>query len=91
MTDAPPVDLDLAGLKCPLPVLRTRKALRRLAPGTLLRVTCTDPLASLDIPNLAREEGDTVETQDRVGAATRFSIRRGAAGCPGDSAKPPHS
>ena len=91
MPDAAPIDLDLAGLKCPLPVLRTRKALRSLAPGTLLRVTCTDPLASLDIPNLVREEGDTLEALDRVGAATCFSIRRGPAACPGDSAKPPHS
>ncbi|TXN61304.1 sulfurtransferase TusA family protein [Methylobacterium sp. WL6] len=91
MPDAPPIDLDLAGLKCPLPVLRTRKALRRLPPGTLLRVTCTDPLACLDIPNLVREEGDTLEAWDRIGTATRFSIRRGPDTCPGDSAKPPHS
>ncbi len=91
MSTAPPVDLDLAGLKCPLPVLRTRKALRRLPAGRTLRVTCTDPLASLDIPNLVREEGDSLEALDRIGAATRFLIRRGTGTCPGDSAKPPHS
>ncbi|WP_375455211.1 sulfurtransferase TusA family protein [uncultured Methylobacterium sp.] len=76
MPDAPAIELDLAGLKCPLPVLRTRKALRTLPAGGLLRVTCTDPLAGLDIPNLVREEGDTLEAVDRVGTVTRFAIRR---------------
>jgi tRNA 2-thiouridine synthesizing protein A len=45
---------DLRGLKCPLPVLRTRKALASLARGDVLVVTCTDPLAGIDIPNLLR-------------------------------------
>ena len=89
MSEATAIDLDLAGLKCPLPVLRTRKALRRLNPGERMSVTCTDPLAGLDIPNLVRQEGDTLEAVERIGAATRFTIRRGQ--CPGDSAKPPHS
>ena len=89
MSDATAIDLDLAGLKCPLPVLRTRRALLRLNQGERMSVTCTDPLAAIDIPNLVREEGDTLEAVERVGAGTRFLIRRGR--CPGDSAKPPHS
>ncbi len=72
------VELDLSGLKCPLPVLRTRKALRALTPGARLSVTCTDPLAGLDIPNLVREEGALLEAQQRLGPAARFLIRRGA-------------
>jgi tRNA 2-thiouridine synthesizing protein A len=50
--------LDLRGLKCPLPALYTRKALAGLAPGDVLFVSCTDPLAGIDIPNLVRETGD---------------------------------
>jgi tRNA 2-thiouridine synthesizing protein A len=53
--------LDLAGLKCPLPALRTRKALKTLMPGDHLEVHCTDPLSVIDIPNLIRETGDKVE------------------------------
>jgi tRNA 2-thiouridine synthesizing protein A len=53
--------LDLAGLKCPLPALRTRKALKTLMPGDRLEVHCTDPLSVIDIPNLIRETGDKVE------------------------------
>ncbi len=54
--------LDLTSLKCPLPVLRTRKALKALAIGERLEVHCTDPLAAIDIPNLIRQTGDRVET-----------------------------
>ena len=53
--------LNLRGLKCPLPALRTRKALKGLNAGDLLVVECTDPLAELDIPNLMRETGDAIE------------------------------
>ena len=79
MTDGPPLDLDLTGLKCPLPVLHTRKALRRLAPGARLVVTCTDPLAAIDIPNMIREEGDRLEAQDASDGTLRFRIRRNPA------------
>ncbi|HEY0219383.1 MAG TPA: sulfurtransferase TusA family protein [Afipia sp.] len=54
--------LDLTGLKCPLPVLRTRKALKALAIGERLEVHCTDPLAAIDIPHLIQQTGDRIET-----------------------------
>jgi tRNA 2-thiouridine synthesizing protein A len=60
-----PLALDLSGLKCPLPALRTRKALKSASPGALLRVTCTDPMAAIDIPNLLRETGDELVGQQR--------------------------
>ncbi len=41
--DEPDLILDLKGLKCPLPVLRTRKALKPLAPGSLVEIETTDP------------------------------------------------
>jgi tRNA 2-thiouridine synthesizing protein A len=68
--------LDLCGLKCPLPALRTRKALRILPPGGLLTVTCTDPMAAIDIPNLVREEGDELVAQDCTATILSFTIRR---------------
>ncbi|GJD78368.1 sulfurtransferase TusA family protein [Methylobacterium gregans] len=71
------VDLDLTGLKCPLPVLRARKALRMLAPGAHLTLTCTDPMAAIDIPNLLREDGHSLVSSAREGGVLRFSIRRG--------------
>jgi tRNA 2-thiouridine synthesizing protein A len=57
--------LDLTGLKCPLPALKTRKALKSVLPGDFLEVHCTDPLSVIDIPNLIRETGDAVEIAQR--------------------------
>jgi tRNA 2-thiouridine synthesizing protein A len=68
--------LDLKGLKCPLPALKTRKALRGLAGGDLLVVVCTDPLAAIDIPNLLRETGDALEGQEPGENTMTFRIRR---------------
>jgi tRNA 2-thiouridine synthesizing protein A len=72
------IELDLSGLKCPLPVLRTRKALRYLQPGGQIRVICTDPLASIDVPNLIRETGDILEDQRQDGTKLSFVIRKSA-------------
>ena len=56
--------LDLKGLKCPLPALRVRKALKAMAPGDEVTAACTDPLARIDIPNLLNETGDRLEAVD---------------------------
>src|SRR3981189_2664059 len=70
--------LDLTGLKCPLPALKTRKALKALTPGDLLEVHCTDPLSVIDIPNLIRETGDKVEITERVENRIVFVIEKTA-------------
>jgi tRNA 2-thiouridine synthesizing protein A len=68
--------LDLTGLKCPLPALKTRKALKTLTPGDLLEVHCTDPLSVIDIPNLIRETGDRIEITERVAHEIVFLIEK---------------
>ena len=68
--------INLRGLKCPLPALRTRKALSRLARGDLLVVECTDPLVEIDIPNLMRETGDSIEQTAREAEIIVFRIRK---------------
>ncbi len=70
--------LDLRGLKCPLPVLKTRKVLAAMAPGQTIEVDCTDPLSAIDLPNLVRETGDALESQSRSAGALLFLIRRAA-------------
>jgi tRNA 2-thiouridine synthesizing protein A len=77
MTDtADKITIDLRGLKCPLPTLRTRKALSRLQAGATLVVECTDPLAEIDIPNLVRETGDELEDTARRDDVLVFRIRK---------------
>ena len=68
--------INLRGLKCPLPALRTRKALNGLAAGELLVVECTDPLAAIDIPNLLRETGDALLSSGQDGELLSFRIRK---------------
>ncbi len=67
---------DLRGLKCPLPVLRVRKALAAMKAGDVLNATCTDPLAAVDIPTLLRETGDLLEEMRRNGNLIAFRIRK---------------
>jgi tRNA 2-thiouridine synthesizing protein A len=68
--------VSLRGLKCPLPALKTRKLLARLAVGDVLEIECTDPLTTIDIPNLLRETGDQLEDSARKGKIYRFRIRK---------------
>lgn len=72
----PETRLNLRGLKCPLPALKTRKALQGLGAGDVLVVECTDPLAGIDIPNLLRQTGDALERQSREADALVFRIRK---------------
>ena len=68
--------LDLTGLKCPLPALKTRKALKGMSPGDRLEVHCTDPLSVIDIPALIQETGDEVEIAERGEHRIVFLIQK---------------
>jgi tRNA 2-thiouridine synthesizing protein A len=68
--------INLRGLKCPLPALRTRKALTGMHSGDILVVECTDPLAGIDIPNLLNQTGDTLEETRKDKKLMTFRIRK---------------
>jgi tRNA 2-thiouridine synthesizing protein A len=68
--------MNLRGLKCPLPALRTRKALSGLSSGDLLVIECTDPLTVVDIPNLLNQTGDKLEGQSKDKKVLTFRIRK---------------
>jgi len=71
-----PTELNLRGLKCPLPALKTRKALKGLAPGDAIEVACTDPLSVIDIPALVQETGDVLEERSEKDGVLLFRIRK---------------
>ena len=50
-------DLDVKGLNCPLPILRTKKALSEMEPGQVLRVQATDPGSLKDFAAFAKQTG----------------------------------
>ena len=68
--------MNLRGLKCPLPALRVRKKLSGLQSGDVIVAECTDPLAALDIPNLLRQTGDTLEGKAEADGVLTFRIRK---------------
>ena len=70
--------LNLRGLKCPLPALKTRKALAGVEPGAVIVVECTDPLAAIDIPNLLNETQDVLEARSEKDGTLVFRIRKAA-------------
>ncbi len=68
--------LDLRGLLRPRRALKTRKAQQRVALGDRLEVTCGDPLAIVDIPNLDNAAGDLIERANTRGDTILFVIQK---------------
>ena len=68
---------DLRGLKCPLPVMKTRKRLSAMDAGACLWIETTDPLAVIDIPHFCHEDGHALIAQERGEQGHMFLIRRG--------------
>jgi tRNA 2-thiouridine synthesizing protein A len=53
-------ELDARGLSCPLPILKTKKALNELASGQVLKVIATDPGSVKDMQAFANQTGNTL-------------------------------
>lgn len=70
-------ELDLRGLKCPLPALMTRKKLATLESGEALAVLTSDPLSIVDIPHMCHQEGHALIESIAAFDHHRFLIRRG--------------
>lgn len=69
-------DLDVKGLNCPLPILRTKKALADMESGQILRVLATDPGAQKDFPAFARQTGNELLEQREEGSTFEFYLKR---------------
>jgi len=70
--------LDAKGLKCPLPVLRARKAMKEVAPGGLLQVLATDPGAVMDFAHFCKTTGHDLVESKQEGDVFSFLIRKAA-------------
>jgi tRNA 2-thiouridine synthesizing protein A len=68
--------LDLKGLSCPLPILRTRKALKALPTGTTLQVFATDPGAVEDFEVYCRTSGNELMESKHENDVFSFLIKR---------------
>ena len=69
-------ELDVQGLKCPLPILRTKKSLSEMATGEVLRVLATDPGAVKDFQAFARQTGNQLLSSAEADQVFEFYFRR---------------
>ncbi len=69
--------LDARGLNCPLPILRTKKALNALQSGDLLKVISTDPGSLNDMASFCQQTGNTLVASNKSGHKLEFVIRKG--------------
>ena len=69
-------ELDTRGLNCPLPILKTKKALADMATGDMLRVLSTDPGSTRDFQAFARQTGNELMEQTSEGELFVHLLRR---------------
>ena len=66
--------VDASGLKCPLPVLKARKALQSLTDGDKLRVISTDPASPLDFKHFCNSKGHSLISVEEKEESFEFVI-----------------
>jgi tRNA 2-thiouridine synthesizing protein A len=70
------LEVDAAGLNCPLPILKAKKALASLSSGQVLKVIATDPGALRDFEAFAKQTGNALLAHESEGAARSFFLKR---------------
>ena len=69
--------LDVKGLNCPMPVLKTKKAMKALGNGDTLQVESTDPGSVADLEAFCRATGNEVLESVEEGGVFRFLLQKG--------------
>lgn len=69
-------ELDARGLNCPLPILRTKKALNGMTSGQTIRVLTTEPGSVRDFRAFCRQSGNELVGEGERGGAFWFVLRR---------------
>ncbi len=69
-------ELDVKGLNCPLPILRTKRALSDMSPGQVLHVLATDPGSLKDFQAFARQTGNELLSSAEVDRVFEYFLKR---------------
>ncbi|MDA0190216.1 MAG: sulfurtransferase TusA family protein [Proteobacteria bacterium] len=69
-------ELDVKGLNCPLPILRTKKALAEMNSGQVLHVLATDPGSVKDFQAFARQTGNELVSSTENGNVFEYYLKR---------------
>lgn len=67
---------NFTGLKCPLPVLKARRALKSIEVGQMVTITADDPAAPLDFQHFCETAGHNLEHQSEKDGLFTFIIRK---------------
>ena len=71
------IEVDARGHRCPTPTLRLRRALEAAPAGAEVALLADDPLARIDVPHFAREQGLELVAVEPAGEnVLRFVVRR---------------
>ncbi len=70
------LDLDCRGLNCPLPILKTKKAIDNLNSGELLKMTATDPGSINDMNAWTKRTGNELVSHEQSGNDYIFIVRK---------------
>ena len=70
--------LDVKGLMCPLPVIKTRKVLTEMVVGEVVTVFATDPVSNIDIRHFCNISGHKLVDATEKGGVMTFIIRKGS-------------
>jgi len=69
-------EVDARGLNCPLPILRTKKALNAMTSGQMIRVVATDPASVRDFQAFARQTGNELLEHGENDGTFWFVLKR---------------
>ncbi len=69
-------ELDVRGLNCPLPILKTKKAINSMASGQTIHVLATDPGSVLDFKAFAAQSGNVLLESSESSGVFSFLIRK---------------
>jgi tRNA 2-thiouridine synthesizing protein A len=70
------LELDCRNLSCPLPVLKTKKAINQLSSGQVLRMVSTDAGSNKDMDSWSKRTGNAIIKTDTNGNEHTFYIQR---------------
>ena len=70
--------LDAKGMSCPLPILKTKKAVDALKKDQVLKVETTDPGSKNDMASWAKRTGNEILKVEESGGAFIFYIKKAA-------------
>ena len=69
-------NLDCRGMRCPLPVVELRKAIKKLVKGDIIKVDATDPGSKRDFESWCRKTGNSLLESNEIDGVFSYTIRK---------------